>query len=63
MKFRILFVMVCLSLLSGPAIAEDDPELYFISPADGAEIRGTIRVVFGLRGDRDRQSSATRRCA
>ncbi len=50
MKFRILFVMVCLSLLSGLAIAEDDPELYFISPADGAEIRGTIRVVFGLRG-------------
>lgn len=28
----------------------DAPELYFVSPADGAVVKGPVHVVFGLRG-------------
>ena len=28
----------------------DTPELYFVSPADGAVVKGPVQVVFGLRG-------------
>lgn len=31
-------------------LAPEGAELYFISPADGAEITGTVTVRFGLRG-------------
>ena len=38
-------------LLAMPfAHGADAPELYFISPADGAVVKGPVHVVFGLRG-------------
>ncbi len=50
---------LCLTALMGLLIAvavqsrtlaPEGAELYFISPADGAEITGTVTVRFGLRG-------------
>lgn len=32
------------------ALSADQPELYFISPADGATVQGPVHIVFGLRG-------------
>lgn len=49
--------LMLLSILAGVAGADDfsttsvpGTELYFISPADGAEIKGPVHVQFGLRG-------------
>lgn len=33
-----------------PGSAGDQPELYFISPADGEQVEGPVKVVFGLHG-------------
>lgn len=38
------------ALAAGAALAGDAPELYFITPADGATVTSPVRVVFGLRG-------------
>ncbi len=43
-------VMLLTLLLACACTAGAEPKLYFISPADGAEIQGPVRVVFGLRG-------------
>lgn len=42
-----------LALLGGmafAALAGDAPELYFVSPANGAAVSGPVHAVFGLRG-------------
>ena len=50
MKFQSLLFVLSVFLFSSTCMATDDPELYFIEPADGTEIRGPVKVVFGLRG-------------
>ncbi len=43
-------LMLILAGLALTALAGDAPELYFVSPADGATLKSPVRVVFGLRG-------------
>ena len=43
-------LMLILAGLALTALAGDAPELYFVSPADGATVKSPVRVVFGLRG-------------
>lgn len=43
--------LVLLALMLACVFPVDaDSKLYFISPVDGAEIQGPVRVLFGLRG-------------
>lgn len=37
-------------MLAGVFPADAESKLYFISPVDGVEIQGPVRVLFGLRG-------------
>lgn len=47
-----LMHLLSLALLIAMPVADssDAPELYFVSPADGAVVKGEVHVVFGLRG-------------
>ena len=54
-RFGLLFLLSCLPALAmaqmpPPSPAAEGSELYFISPQDGATLRGEVRVQFGLRG-------------
>lgn len=57
MSFRTLAVALGLTaaFFTAPSAqalshAEDHAEVYIISPADGAEVKGPVTVVFGLKG-------------
>lgn len=50
MRFRLFLLTLFTCLLNYTAIAADEPELYFIAPADGTEVRSPVKIVFGLRG-------------
>lgn len=41
----------CLALFGSASLAADDtPQVYFVSPVDGATVTSPVTVVFGLRG-------------
>jgi len=50
MKEAIRSFALLAGVMAFSAIAGDDAELYFIAPADGADVQGPVAVVFGLRG-------------
>lgn len=57
MSFRMFGAAICLGLSTfmAPAVqalghAADHAEVYIISPADGAQIKGPVTVIFGLKG-------------
>ena len=47
---RLRLVLLSVALAAPLAIAGDAPELYFVTPADGAVVESPVRIVFGLRG-------------
>ncbi len=56
MALRIVALLVAFSasiliLAVGPSLAADEkPQVYFISPVNGATVTSPVRIVFGLRG-------------
>lgn len=50
MKRKISLLLALAGGLAFAAMAGDTPELYIVSPADGATVKSPVRVVFGLRG-------------
>ena len=49
MKF-LLAMLLSLFVAMPVAAAGDAPEVYFLTPEDGATVTSPVRVVFGLRG-------------
>ncbi|MHC8441876.1 MAG: DUF4399 domain-containing protein [Candidatus Eutrophobiaceae bacterium] len=53
-RFPCCIFLGCFALsfaaFAGQAQAPADAELYFIAPADGERIKGSVRVIMGLRG-------------
>lgn len=48
---RLLIILFTGLACAAPVVADPaDAEVYFIEPADRAEVEGPVRVVFGLRG-------------
>ncbi len=45
-----LATLLVLLIASFGATADETPELYFVSPTDGAAVKNPVTVVFGLRG-------------
>ena len=50
MKKTLSALLMTAGLTTFAVLAGDAPELYFVSPADGATVSGPVHVVFGLRG-------------
>lgn len=50
MKRRMRALLILAGCLAFAATAGDTPQLYVVSPADGATVKSPVRVVFGLRG-------------
>jgi hypothetical protein len=50
MKKKLRYPAMLFGVIACIAVAGDQPELYFIAPADGAVVGSPVRVVFGLRG-------------
>lgn len=50
MKRKMTALLALAGCLAFAALAGDAPQLYFVSPQDGATVASPVRVVFGLRG-------------